>query len=42
MSYNEIPAVEPVAAGDVPNRPGPPPSDGPPLKAGATNSEESR
>jgi hypothetical protein len=34
-----IPAIEPVAAGDVPNQPGPPPSDGPPLKAGATNSD---
>jgi hypothetical protein len=42
MSYNEIPAIEPVAAGDVPNRPGHPPLDRPPLKAGATNSEEAK
>jgi hypothetical protein len=42
MNYNEIPATEPVAAGDVPNRPGTPSPERPPLMAGATNSEETK
>lgn len=35
MNYNAIPAIEPVAAGDVPNRPGPPALTEPPSKARA-------
>jgi hypothetical protein len=42
MNYNAIPAIEPVAAGDVPNRPGPPAAERPPLTRQATNSEETK
>ena len=37
-----IPAIEPVNGGSIPNVAASPPSDGPPLKAGATNSEETK